>query len=58
MTEELLGCPQNIEMMWERAASVSGICFKCRKGEGLICAAAAQPAAASLSLSNSIFDTW
>lgn len=37
MTEEVLGCPLNIEMVAKSVANILGIYFKCRKGEGLIC---------------------
>lgn len=34
MTEEVLGCPLNIEMMTKSVANILGIYFKCRKGRG------------------------
>lgn len=34
MTEEVLGCPLNIETIGKSVANIYGIYFKCRKGRG------------------------
>lgn len=34
MTEEVLGCPLNIETITKSIANILGIYFKCRKGRG------------------------
>lgn len=34
MTEEVLVCPLNVEMITKSVANSLGICLKCRKGRG------------------------